>query len=121
MIIGEFVFGAAFNSEEDIRGGAGPLGTDYTVNVDTRFTDTTPGPLVTTVDCSGADAAGGGFCGHSGHYTRFRDSSCINAGWILLSLRGGRSRESSTSALAFRWQTGQWKARALLTQKRSPT
>lgn len=63
MIIGEFVFGAAFNSEEDIRGGAGPLGTDYTVNVDTRFTDTTLGPLVTTVDCSGADAAGGGSVG----------------------------------------------------------
>lgn len=53
----------ALLSYEDISGGEGPLGVAYTQNVDTRWDDVVPGPLLTTVDCSGADAAGGGSAG----------------------------------------------------------
>lgn len=81
-------FGPGFLSKEDIRGGEGSLGTDYTENVDTRFTDTVLGPLVTSIDCSGADAAGGGSVGTPATARSMCTSGAINSPEKLLVARG---------------------------------
>jgi hypothetical protein len=81
-------FGPAFNSEEDIRSGEGFLGTDYTQGVDTRFRDTVLGPLLTEVDCSGADAAGGGSVGTPSTTRSMTTSGTINAPEKLVIARG---------------------------------
>lgn len=81
----EWKFGPAFHSDE---GPDGLLGTSYTQNVDTRFRDTVLGPLITSVDCSGADAAAGGSVGTPATARSMTTTGSINAPEKVIIARG---------------------------------
>jgi hypothetical protein len=78
----------ALNSVENIEGGEGPLTVSYTANVDTRFDDVVLGPLVTTVSCAGADAAGGGSVGTPATANCFAFSESMEAKQYMVVGRG---------------------------------
>lgn len=79
----------ALNSYEDISTGQGPLTVSYCENADGRFTDIlTLGPLVTDIDMSGADAAGGGSAGTAATVTAFAFTESMESTEYMLVARG---------------------------------
>lgn len=77
--IAEWQFGAHMLGVEDIRGGEGLLGVAYGNGVDTRFDDSCLAPLLTAVDLSGSDAAGGGSVGTANTVRAVAFSESMNA------------------------------------------
>ena len=86
--LGTWVFGTHLGSIEDIRGGMGPLGASYANGVDTRYDDTCMTPLLTAIDLSGSDAAGGGSVGTPATARSFAYTNTMNAPDKLVVARG---------------------------------
>lgn len=85
-ILGDYHFGAALNGYQETP--QSPLGTAYANQIDTRYDDLCMTPLLTAVDLSGSDAAGGGSVGTAATVRAAAFTHGINSPEKLLFARG---------------------------------